>query len=106
MADWRLLSNHGRVLVFIGREPKARLRDIADGVGLTERSVHRIVSELCDDGCLRRIPNGRTNHYEIQPETPIHDPLLGEHWVGEILAVVAGSAAFPREGADRAESDA
>lgn len=95
MSSWRLLSSHGRVLVYIGREPKARLRDIADAVDLTERTVHRIVSELCEDGYLRRIPNGRTNHYEIQPEKVVHDPLLGEHWVGEILAVVAGNAAFP-----------
>ena len=86
--------------MFIGREPKARLRDIADAVDLTERSVHRIVSELCDDGYLRRLPNGRTNHYEIQPEKVVHDPLLGDHWVGEILAVVAGNSAFPERADD------
>jgi MarR family protein len=97
MPSWRLLSNHARVLVFIGRQPKARLRDIAEAVDLTERSVHRIVSELCEDGYLKRLPNGRTNHYEIQPETPIHDPLLGDHWVGEILAVVAGTTAWPAQ---------
>src|SRR3954471_20083424 len=89
MPDWKLLSNHGRVLVFVAREPEARLRDIAEGVGITERSAHRIVSELCDDGYLARKQNGRRNHYEIRPEVPIHDPLLGDHWVGEILAVVA-----------------
>src|SRR3954454_14493276 len=89
MGEWKLLSNHGRVLVFVARQPDARLRDIAEGVGITERSAHRIVSELCADGYLARKQNGRRNHYEIRPDVPIHDPLLGEHWVGEILAVVA-----------------
>ena len=93
MAEWRLLSNHGRVLVFIAREPKARQRDIAEAVGLTERSVHRIVSELCEEGYLTRIPNGRTKNYEIHRDVAVHDPLLGDHQVGEILAVVAGNTA-------------
>jgi hypothetical protein len=89
MGEWKLLSNHGRVLVFVAREPQARLRDIAEAVGITERSAHRIVSELCDDGYLARKQNGRRNHYEVRPDVPIRDPLLGEHWVGEVLAVVA-----------------
>lgn len=93
MQPWRLLSNHGRVLVFIGRKPKSRLRDIAEAVDLTERSVYRIVSELCEAGFLRKMQNGRTNHYEIQPDVPVRDPLLGDYAIGEILAVVAGSDA-------------
>jgi hypothetical protein len=96
MGDWKLLSNHGQVLVFIAREPKSRLRDIAEGVGITERSAHRIVSELCDGGYLSRRQNGRRNHYEIRPDVPIHDPLLGAHWIGEILAVVAPTNGWSR----------
>src|SRR3954451_1347401 len=91
MAEWQLLSNHGRVLVFVAREPASRLRDIAVGVDITERSAHRIVSELCDQGYLVRKRNGSRNNYEIRPDVPIHDPLLGDHWIGEILAVVAGT---------------
>ena len=94
MGGWRLLSNHGSVLVFLARQPHARLRDIADGVGITERSAHRIVSELCEDGYLVRRRNGSRNHYEVRPDVPIHDPLLGDHWIGEVLAVVAGDAGW------------
>ena len=112
MADWRLLSNHGRVLVFVAREPNARLRDIAQGVDITERSAHRIVSELAEDGYLIRRRNGRSNYYEIKPDVPMHDPLLGDHWVGEILAVVAGTEGWtgkprrrPGGGAERRRAD-
>src|SRR3954454_21269302 len=87
MGDWRLLSNHGRVLVCVAREPHSRLRDIAETCDITERSAHRIVSELVEDGYLIRKRNGRSNYYEVRPDVPIHDPLLGDHWVGEILAV-------------------
>src|SRR3954469_16907658 len=103
MPEWQLLSNHGRVLVFVAREPNARLRDIAQGVDVTERTAHRIVSELVEGGYLVRKRNGSRNHYEIRPDVPIHDPLLGDHWVGEILAVVAGTngwAGNPRKRPD------
>ena len=91
MGEWRLLSNHGRVLVLVARQPHARLRDIADATGITERSAHRIVSELVEDGYLVRTRNGRGNHYEVRLDVPIRDPLLGDHWVGEILAVLVSS---------------
>src|SRR3954447_15178673 len=91
MGDWRLLSNHGRVLVCVTREPHARLRDIADACDITERSAHRIVSDLVDDGYLIRRRNGRSNYYEVKPDVPIGDPLFGDHWVGEVLPVVAGA---------------
>jgi MarR family len=89
VAGWQLLSNHGRVLVFVARDPGARLRDIAAEVGITERSAHRIVGELCDGGYLTRQRQGNRNRYTIRPDVRIHDPLLGNHSVGEILAVVA-----------------
>jgi hypothetical protein len=108
VSRWQLLSNHGRVLVSVARDPGLRLRDIAQICDITERSAHRIVSELVDQGYLIRRRNGSRNHYEIRPDVPIHDPLLGEHWVGEILAVLAGSTAWkdgtplrPSGGAER-----
>ena len=95
MGGWRFLSNHGQVLVFVAREPHARLRDIADATGITERSAHRIVTELVGGGYLERKREGRSNHYIVNPDVPILDPLLADHWVGEILAVVAGPGAWP-----------
>ena len=94
MPQWQLLSNHGRVLVTVTRDPGLRLRDIAQICGITERTAHRIVSELVEQGYLIRKREGSRNHYEIVPDVPIHDPLLGEHWVGEILAVLASSVAW------------
>jgi MarR family len=113
MAQWQLLSNHGRVLVSVARDPGLRLRDIAQICDITERSAHRIVSELVEQGYLIRKRSGSRNHYEIRPDVPIHDPLLGEHWVGEILAVLAGSVAWangrarqrPGGGAERRRGD-
>jgi len=34
--NWTFLTNHGHVLLAIARNPTARLRDLADEVGVTE----------------------------------------------------------------------
>ena len=48
--EWTFLSNHAHVLLCIAKEPAARLRDLADRVGITERAVQRIVADLEDAG--------------------------------------------------------
>ena len=47
--EWTFLSNHGHVLVCLSR-PDVRIRDVADAVGITERAVQQIVSDLVSEG--------------------------------------------------------
>lgn len=84
-AAWTFLSNHAHVLVCLARDPDMRLRDVADLVGLTERGVHRIVTELEDAGVVRRIREGRRNHYEIDPDVALRHPLESARSVGSLL---------------------
>lgn len=39
----------------IAHDPGARLRDIAAGLGITERSAYGIVTELTEAGCVVKI---------------------------------------------------
>jgi DNA-binding MarR family transcriptional regulator len=50
MADWSFLTGHARVLMCIAHDPGARLRDIAAGLGITERSAYGIVADLAGPG--------------------------------------------------------
>jgi DNA-binding IclR family transcriptional regulator len=50
MANWSFLTSHARVLMCIAHDPGARLRDIAAGPGITERSAHGIVTDLAETG--------------------------------------------------------
>src|SRR4051812_30806466 len=75
-------------LVCVARDPGSRLRDIADCIGITERAAHRIVSELVEEGYLTRERQGNRNRYEVQPDMPMRHPLLQDHWIGELLAVL------------------
>jgi hypothetical protein len=45
-ADYQFLTNHAQVLLCVAHDPGIRLRDIPQTVGVTERSAHRIVSQL------------------------------------------------------------
>lgn len=63
-----LLTNHAYVLFCLSRYPDATLREVGEYVGVTERAVHRIVSDLVAAGALRRSRRGRRNHYELVEE--------------------------------------
>ncbi len=87
--DWTFLTNHAHVLLCITRDPTARLRDVADVVGITERATQRIVAELEEAGYLTRMRDGRRNRYDVHPEVPLRHPLERDHAVGDILRVLS-----------------
>jgi hypothetical protein len=89
MAQWTLLSSHGQVLLCIARDPEVRLRDIALQVGVTERSVFGIVSDLAKDGYIVKEREGRRNRYEIQPSLPLPEAPDRVEVIGEVLNVLA-----------------
>lgn len=85
---WDLLSSHAHVLLCVARDPGVRLREIAESVGITERSAHKIVSELVEEGYVLREREGRRNRYEVRREAPLRHPLVRERPVGDLLDVL------------------
>lgn len=85
---WTFLTNHGHVLLAIARDPNLRQRDIAELVGITERTAVGIVSDLEAGGYITRQKVGRRNHYVLNPDRPLRHPLEAHHHIGELLAAV------------------
>lgn len=85
---WTFLTNHAHVLWCIYREPEIRLRDIARQVGITERMVHRIVSELVEGGFLAVEKQGRRNFYQLRVDRPLRHPLEAHCQVGQLLKLL------------------
>ncbi|RST08965.1 ArsR family transcriptional regulator [Streptomyces sp. WAC07149] len=83
--SWTFVTNHARILAMILRDPESRLRDLADGCGLTERAAGSIVRDLETAGYLTRVRRGRRNHYEITPGTLFRHPAEGYHEVANLL---------------------
>ena len=96
---WGFLTNHFYVLRCLAREPSMRLREVAETIGITERAVQRIVSELEGAGFLVRAREGRRNRYVIRDGKPRHEldaalPLRELLGMDERVAPVAGVHSF------------
>jgi predicted transcriptional regulator len=85
---WTFMSNHGHVLVCLARSPDARLRDVADQVGITERAAQRIVADLVDGGYLLKERQGRRNHYRLVAGQRFRHPLEAGVEIDDFVALV------------------
>ena len=86
--DWTFLSNHAHVLVCLARNSEARLRDIALDVGITERRVSSIVTDLEAEGVIRISRVGRRNTYSINRRARLRHPLESHQTVGDLLRAI------------------
>lgn len=84
--SWTFLSNHAHVLFCLARDRDARLREVAERVGITERAAFKIVTELEEAGVIQRTRDGRRNHYEIDTDVRLRHPLEATRTVGSLLA--------------------
>jgi hypothetical protein len=87
------LTNHARTLVCIAHDPGVRLRDIATTLGITERSVFGIVTDLTTAGYVIKDKDGRRNRYRIQAHLPLREDIGREQTLGELLAVLVDTKA-------------
>jgi DNA-binding Lrp family transcriptional regulator len=98
-ARWTFLTNHGHVLLCLAQSPELRLRDVAEQVGVTERAVQRIVSDLVEEGYLIRRRAGRQNEYEIDMTLPLRHPVEAHQTVRTLMALIESER--PRRAATR-----
>ncbi len=82
---WSCLSNYGLVLLAIGEGDETRMRDLAEQVGLTERAVQRIVTELCEAELVTRRREGRRNFYTVCRGRRLRHPLASHRTVGDLV---------------------
>jgi predicted transcriptional regulator len=66
--EWTFLSNHGHVLVHLNRYPDSLVKEIADEIGITERSTQLILADLQQEGYVVIEKVGRRNHYRVNPK--------------------------------------
>jgi len=91
VASWSFLTNHGRALLCIARDPDARLRDIAASLAITERRASALVSDLTEAGYIVKTKDGRRNRYEVQAHMPLPEPNSRERAIGDVLNLLGNS---------------
>ena len=89
MVNWSFLTNHGRALLCIARDPEVRLRDIAGNLAISERRAYAIVTDLTTAGYLVKRKEGRRNRYEIQTHLPLPEFTGRDQAIGVVLDLLA-----------------
>jgi hypothetical protein len=97
--EWSFLTNHARALLFIARDPEARLRDVAAALDVTERTAYGIVADLTNAGYVLKEKDGRRNRYHIQTHVPLSEPTTRERTIGEVLDLLADTKSTRRAAA-------
>lgn len=87
--NWTFLTNHMHVIVCLYRQREITVRQMALDIGITERSVQRILTELAEDDVIEKIKSGRNNQYIINMEHKLRHPLEAQHTVGELLEILS-----------------
>lgn len=90
-AGWSFFTNHAHVLLCLAEDPEMRLRDVVEAVGITERAVQKIISELVAGGVLERERQGRRNVYRILGKSPLRHPVESHCKVEGLIGFILGS---------------
>lgn len=88
MPRWKFVTNHALVLCQIAQKPRITIRELSLTIGITEKAVHRIITDLESDGYVTKIREGRRLRYRINPNLCLPDEMLQDKAVGDFLEVL------------------
>lgn len=100
-ACWTFLSNHALVTMCLVDDPFMRMRDVAIRVGITERAVQRILTELEEGGFITRHRDGRRNRYTVHLNQSIGHPLTGNSSIFDLMKLHVRRNSAGEAGANR-----
>jgi predicted transcriptional regulator len=88
MSKWTFITNHGIVFLIISRHNRITAKEISDEIGITERTVLRIIGDLEKTGYIERKKEGRCNAYTIQTDRGLRHEVTQQASVAELLNVL------------------
>jgi len=88
-AGWTFITNHGLVLSYIFHNSTSTAREIANYIGVTERTTHKIISDLESTGYIERKKTGRRNTYRVDPTLPLRHHTKQDILVEDVLEALS-----------------
>jgi DNA-binding MarR family transcriptional regulator len=85
---WTFITNHAVVLTLLDRDKRLTSRDMASALGITERSVIRIIKDLESAGYITKRKEGRENRYTVNADLPLRREDQREVSVNELLKLI------------------
>lgn len=86
---WTFITNHAAVLTLLDGEEQLTSREIALALGITERSVVRIIKDLETDGYVTKRREGRENRYTVNNDLPLRREDQQEVQVRKLLQLIS-----------------
>jgi predicted transcriptional regulator of viral defense system len=85
MVTWTFLTNHAIVFISLAIHPLITGRALSSLIGITERSVRNIISDLELAGYIEKFKEGRQVKYKINPELPFRHQTQRDKAIGILL---------------------
>ena len=90
--QWVFSSSHGSVLFHIAANPGCTIREIAESMVLTRRSIWGTIGDLRRGDMLQIRKNGRQHHYTVNLDAPFLHPTVRGYTLRQILGQVVRNA--------------
>ena len=90
--NWYLVSSHGSILFFVAVNPDCTIREIAESMSLTRRTVWGVIGDLRRADMLRVRKEGRRHHYTVNLAGPFKHPVLNGFSLRTILGELVSQA--------------
>ena len=88
MAEWTFLTLHAAALSLISMNPCVKGTELSASLGVTERTVRKVIADLCAAGYITIYKEGRGNRYEINHDLKLRTDTHREIAIGNLLRVL------------------
>lgn len=85
---WTFLTNHAHVLLCLAHGESLTARELSVRIGITERAIQVILSDLTDGGYLNKAKQGRRNLYTVNRKGRLRHPLEAHHTIGDLITAL------------------
>ena len=74
--EWYLVSGHGAVLMYIALHPECTIKELAEAMSRTRRTIWGIIGDLRKAGLLHIRKEGRRHYYSVNLEGKFKHPTI------------------------------
>ena len=97
MPKWTFVTNHAVVLSFIAQHPMITGHELALEVGISERAVRRIITELYTGGYITKGKEGRRVRYQVKYHARLRHKTQRDRAVGDLLKILCAKRQNKKE---------
>lgn len=92
---WMFLTNHAMVYIHLFEHNKDTIRNLADHLGIGNRTVAYVLADLKRDGYVVSRKDGRQNSYQLNPDQRMRRPPYNRYTAREFFALLSTQDRLP-----------